>query len=188
MSEGVQLNFENIVFLGGERIQIPPIAGHHRPASETPFKWCFAGMPIMAQHWIFIIFQGIRAATSIAKKPYSFVICGPDPLSPPPLDPRMGHEILVSIKRRADVSSRTRGLNIALSLYLHSYFVYASKAGSGASTHSRCSSYMLKVPKCHVQAYLYIKAQHLGTTRLRHQLVMDNIYMYPFTIFLKFIN
>ena len=39
---------------------------------------------------LFVIIQGIR--TSIAKKPYSFVIFqggGPDPLSPPPLDPRM---------------------------------------------------------------------------------------------------
>ena len=24
------------------------ILGHHRPASETPFKWRFAGMPMMA--------------------------------------------------------------------------------------------------------------------------------------------
>ena len=32
----------------GERIQIPLKLGHHRAASETPFKWCFAGGPIMA--------------------------------------------------------------------------------------------------------------------------------------------
>ena len=25
-------------------------AGHHRPASETPFKWRFAGVPMMAKH------------------------------------------------------------------------------------------------------------------------------------------
>ena len=24
--------------------------GHHRPASETPFNWRFAGGPMMAQH------------------------------------------------------------------------------------------------------------------------------------------
>ena len=24
--------------------------GHHLPASETPFKWRFAGRPMMAQH------------------------------------------------------------------------------------------------------------------------------------------
>ena len=24
-------------------------AGHYRPASEAPFKWCFAGRPIMAR-------------------------------------------------------------------------------------------------------------------------------------------
>ena len=28
------------------------IAGHHRPASEKPFKLRFAGGPMMAQHWI----------------------------------------------------------------------------------------------------------------------------------------
>ena len=32
------------------RIQIPLLAGHQRPASETPFKWRFAGGPMMAQH------------------------------------------------------------------------------------------------------------------------------------------
>ena len=38
-------------FLMGEgRIQIPLIAGHQRPASETPFKWRFAGGPMVAQH------------------------------------------------------------------------------------------------------------------------------------------
>ena len=56
-------------------------------------KWCFAGGSMMAQHWIlyFVIFQGTR--TSIAKKPYSFVIFHggiPSPCtSPPPLDPLM---------------------------------------------------------------------------------------------------
>ena len=29
-------------------IQIPLLAGHQRPASETPFKWRFAGGPTMA--------------------------------------------------------------------------------------------------------------------------------------------
>ena len=31
------------------RIQIPLLAGHRLPASETPFKWRFAGRPMMAQ-------------------------------------------------------------------------------------------------------------------------------------------
>ena len=26
----------------------PSVLGHHRPASETPFKWHFAGWPTMA--------------------------------------------------------------------------------------------------------------------------------------------
>ena len=33
----------------GERIHISLNAGHHRPASEAPFKWRFAGVPMMAQ-------------------------------------------------------------------------------------------------------------------------------------------
>ena len=32
------------------RNRIPLLAGHQRPASETPFKWRFAGGPMMAQH------------------------------------------------------------------------------------------------------------------------------------------
>ena len=51
-----------------EGIQIPLKAGHQRPASETPFKWRFAGWPPMTQTWLLcffcVIFQGIR--TSIA--------------------------------------------------------------------------------------------------------------------------
>ena len=31
-----------------EGIQL--LVGHQRPASETPFKWRFAGGPMMAQH------------------------------------------------------------------------------------------------------------------------------------------
>ena len=32
----------------GGRIKIPLLEGHHRPASDTPFKWRVAGVPIMA--------------------------------------------------------------------------------------------------------------------------------------------
>ena len=43
-------------------IQIPLLAGHQRPASETPFKWRFAGVPMMAhiECWIgsFVILRG----------------------------------------------------------------------------------------------------------------------------------
>ena len=35
---------------GGGIIQIPLLAGHLRPAIETPFKWRFAGVPMRAQH------------------------------------------------------------------------------------------------------------------------------------------
>ena len=58
----------------GEMIQIPLKAGHHQPASETPFKWRFAGGPMMVhiECWpgSFVIFQ--RIWSSIAKKTLSF--------------------------------------------------------------------------------------------------------------------
>ena len=40
--------------MSGGRIQKPLLAGHKRPASETPFKWCFAGGPMMARHWMLV--------------------------------------------------------------------------------------------------------------------------------------
>ena len=88
LSEGVQLFLPFFKLMRGERIQLPLKAGHHRPASKTQFKRRFAGGPMVAQneYWIcgFVIFQGIF--TSIAKKPYIFVIYqgGMDP-GPPPL-------------------------------------------------------------------------------------------------------
>ena len=46
--------FDNVFFLllhgEGGRIQIPLLAGHQWPASDTPFKWRFAGGPMAAQH------------------------------------------------------------------------------------------------------------------------------------------
>ena len=36
----------------GERIQMPLTVGHHRPASETPFRWRFASVPLMAHPMI----------------------------------------------------------------------------------------------------------------------------------------
>ena len=38
---GVQLFFQ---------VHVPLKSGLHRPASETPFKWRFAGVQMMAQH------------------------------------------------------------------------------------------------------------------------------------------
>ena len=35
-------------FISGERIRITLKAGHHRPASETSFKWRSASEPMMA--------------------------------------------------------------------------------------------------------------------------------------------
>ena len=41
-----------VVFLVDEGREDPNTTkvGHHRPASETSFKWRFAGLPMMAQH------------------------------------------------------------------------------------------------------------------------------------------
>ena len=36
----------------GERIEMPPKKDHHRPASESPLKRRFDGVPIMAHHWM----------------------------------------------------------------------------------------------------------------------------------------
>ena len=38
------------LLMRGGRIQISLKAGRHRPTSETPFKWRFAGVPMLAQH------------------------------------------------------------------------------------------------------------------------------------------
>ena len=44
------LYFYFIILMRGKRIQIALNAGHHLPASETPFKWLSAGGPMIAQH------------------------------------------------------------------------------------------------------------------------------------------
>ena len=51
---------------------MPLKSGHHWPAGETPFKWRFAGVPMITQIecWLgsFVISLGIW--TSIAKRPH----------------------------------------------------------------------------------------------------------------------
>ena len=85
-------HFENVFykFMRGGMIQIALKAGHHWPTSETPFKWRFAGGPMMALHWVlpglgsFVILKRIR--TRIAKKPYTLVFLKGvrTPCPPPP--------------------------------------------------------------------------------------------------------
>ena len=60
--------------------------GHHRPASETPLKWRFNGVAIMAAiecwHGSFVIFRG--SGSILLGNP--ILLCffrGADPLSPP---------------------------------------------------------------------------------------------------------
>ena len=50
LSEGVQLWQRFFFFFFGWWGQDK--RGHHRHASETPFKWRFAGVPMMVQHWM----------------------------------------------------------------------------------------------------------------------------------------
>ena len=68
----------------GERIQIPLQAGHHRPASETSFKWRFAGVPMLAKHkkraWQLCDFSGVQ--TDVANKNYIFVFFRDTPCPP----------------------------------------------------------------------------------------------------------
>ena len=85
--------------------------GHHRHASETPYKLpnieCWLGS--------FVIFQGIW--TSIAKKTYNFVIfqggSGPPAL---PLDPHMNS----TVKKNCEPSVITRFVINGLHLYIGS--------------------------------------------------------------------
>ena len=54
LSEGAQLNSKTFLFrflfLLDLEVQLPLKAGHLRTASETPFKCCLAGGPMMAKH------------------------------------------------------------------------------------------------------------------------------------------
>ena len=69
LSEGVQLD-RFFWLMRGELL----VAGHHRPARETPFKcrWHADDGPTLNAGSVAVIFRWIRA--SIAKKSYIFVI------------------------------------------------------------------------------------------------------------------
>ena len=71
----------------GEKIQIPLKAGHHRPIKIAFYLRADDGPTLHAGLAAFFIFQGIR--TSIAMKPYIFVIFQGGPDARPPPDPRM---------------------------------------------------------------------------------------------------
>ena len=73
-------------FFLGERIQISLKSGHHRPASETPFKWRFAG----CRRWPNVecwlgSFENLRGSGPVLLR-YSIFLWltgkgGPDPLT-----------------------------------------------------------------------------------------------------------
>ena len=78
-------NSDNVFFFffKGERIQISLKAGHHRPASETPFN----GVSLACRWW-----PNVECWLGCSENFRGFdlvLIRGPDPLVPP-LDPRMG--------------------------------------------------------------------------------------------------
>ena len=71
-----------------------PLAGHHQPASETPFKWGFAGVLMMSLHGMLVNVCLVALCVILrgSKKPFIFVILqgeGGGPAPPPPLDLRM---------------------------------------------------------------------------------------------------
>ena len=50
LSDEVQRLQSCFSLMRGGLIQIQQLADHHRPTSKKPFKWCFAGGSMMAQH------------------------------------------------------------------------------------------------------------------------------------------
>ena len=48
----------DVFFFVDEGIKIPVKSGNYWPISETPFKWRFTDMPMMAQLGSFVIFKG----------------------------------------------------------------------------------------------------------------------------------
>ena len=82
-------NSDRVFLTRRNRIQITLKLGHHRPAGKRHLNGILLACPwwLNIECWLgsFVIFKGIR--TSIAKRPYIFVIFqggggGPDPLSP----------------------------------------------------------------------------------------------------------
>ena len=84
---------------GRERIQISHKSTHHRPASETPFEWRFAGGPMMAQYWILAWLlcdiSGDPDQLHCYEILYSSVFFQEEGVHAtcPPLDPRMGPSV-----------------------------------------------------------------------------------------------
>ena len=50
LSARVQRKSDNVFVVVYLMSGVPLKSGHHRPASETPFKWRFTGGPTMALH------------------------------------------------------------------------------------------------------------------------------------------
>ena len=86
----------------GGRIYIPLKVGHHRLASETPFKWRFAGGPMMARHWMLVWFF-MGSGPVLPRNPICDFSGGgvrtPCPPPPPPQgsEHANGHPITISL-------------------------------------------------------------------------------------------
>ena len=112
----------------GERIQIPPKVGHHQSASEAPFKWCFGGGSMMAEHWMLAWkFCDFHSWPVLLRNPITvWFYRGPDPCPLPPALLRIraclelsridlilksnapAHEILYLSHLRANLSTKTK--------------------------------------------------------------------------------
>ena len=108
-------DFENVFFLVDVWIRISLKSGQYRSASETPFKWRFAGGPIMPniEFWLgsFVIFQGIRI--SIAKKPFIFVISQGGVRTPcPPPPPPSGSAHVEPLSNQMEYLISIKGVNV----------------------------------------------------------------------------
>ena len=101
-------------------------AGHHRLASETPFKWHFAGVLMMAQHWMLTrqLHDLSGDLHQNCKKPYIFVIFQGGSGPPvPPLDPHMSSMMRYHLQDFS-MSEHLQVINLLhISLYQRNFYV-----------------------------------------------------------------
>ena len=102
-------------------------AGHHRLTSKTPFKWRFAGVLIMAQHWIwlgsFLIYQRIRSAPELQKTLYFCDFSRGVRTPCPPLDPHMSSMMRYHLQYFS-MSEHLQVINLLhISLYQRNFYI-----------------------------------------------------------------
>ena len=80
-------NHKNIGFLSNTGPEPLLMLGHHRPASETPLKWRFAGGPMMDDGSLIVVFRS--SSTKKKKKKKKKTLSKVDSLWQTFLDQRM---------------------------------------------------------------------------------------------------